>query len=121
MRCPNCGMDNDEGRTKCISCGSDAMNVGSITIQRPNNFVGCLVPYDIYVDNVFIGNVSNGDTKKFPLYLGTHVLTIKQTLNSSEPVNIMLTPQQRNLVFNCPMKMGLLKNKIEVQFVSYYN
>lgn len=121
MRCPNCGMDNDEGMARCISCGSDAMNIGSITIQRPNNFFGILIPYDIYVDNVFIGNVANGETKSFPIYLGQHVLTVKQGFNKSEPVNLMISPQQRNLVFNCPIKIGFFVSKIEVQFINFYN
>lgn len=121
MICPNCGMDNDNDRVKCISCGSDAINIGSITIQRPSDFVGCLIPFDIFVDNVFIGNVANGETKSFPLYLGGHVLTIKAGFNKSEPVNLMISPQQRNLVFNAKVNMGFFKSTIDIQFIQFYN
>ena len=50
--------------------------VGSITIIRPDNFVGILVPYSVYVDNYYMGSVGNNSQATFQLYYGSHVVRI---------------------------------------------
>lgn len=94
--------------------------VGSITINRPSSFMGCLIPYDVFVDNCFIGTVANGETKQFPLYYGSHFVELKHGLNGGSQ-QIIINDTQKNLVFECKLKMGLVTNKIDFKLVNYYN
>ena len=90
--------------------------VGTLTIIRPNNFVGCLIPYDVYVDNYLLGTVPNGEQRTFQLYYGSHLVTIKQGLGTGNQ-QILINDETRNLMFNCPIKMGFVNNEIEFYLV----
>ena len=94
--------------------------VGSITLTRPSNFVGVLVPFDVFVDGYLLGSLSDGETKTFPLYYGNHFVQIKQGFNSGTQ-NIVINDNQRNLVFNVVIEMGFVTNTIRFVFVSFYN
>lgn len=94
--------------------------VGSITINREKNALGCLFPFDIYIDNMLVANVTNGKSVQIPVYYGSHLLELKQGLNEGS-LQIMINDQQKNLVFNCTMKMGLITNTIAINLINYYN
>ena len=58
------------------------MQVGSITINRKNQF-GSIFPFDVKVDGYFIGQVMNGESKTFPIYYGQHYLLIEHSYDSA--------------------------------------
>ncbi len=127
MNCLKCGMSNPDNAMYCTGCGNplapnqvSGQETGSITIIRPKSFVGCLVAYDVYADNYYLGQVKNGETMQFPLYYGNHNIVIKHGLNSGSQM-IVISNTQRNLVFNCPLQMGLVTNKILFNFINFYN
>ncbi len=134
MNCPKCGMYNDDKAVFCTNCGvkmelyknvnnnvaDEQLKVGSITIIRPNNFVGCAIAFSVYVDNYLLGKVANGNTVTFPLYYGTHMVTIKHGFTTTTQ-QIVINDKQKNLVFNCSVKMGLVKSKIIFEFVGVQN
>ncbi len=132
MNCLRCGKVNPDNAMYCTSCGNPLSNgqspasqvsqpeLGSITIIRPKNFYGCLIAYDVFIDNYYMGQVKNGETKQFQVYYGNHNIVIKQGLNSgSQMVTIHST--QRNFVFNCPLQVGLVTCTILFHCVNIYN
>lgn len=132
MNCPKCGTLNDTSAKFCMTCGysmqvnnqsqpmTNQLQIGTITIIRPKNFYGCLIDYDVYIDNYFMGSIPNGEQRTFQLYFGMHQVIIKQGLGSGSQ-QILINEQTRNLVFNCSIKMGLLNNTIEFNLINYTN
>lgn len=55
----------------------------TIKIQRPNNFIGGLRKFKVYVDDKKIGTLSNGDTREFQIVAGQHKIYCKQDLFNS--------------------------------------
>ena len=142
MVCNKCGYNNVEGISYCVNCGTQLVvpvqqpvqqqpvqqqpvqvqgqqPVGSITIIRPDNFVGILVPYSVFVDNYYMGDVANNTQVTFPLYYGNHVVRIDCGMGTGIH-QIIINDSQKNLVFQCPMSMGLVKNTIDFILVSVY-
>lgn len=132
MNCLKCGKSNLDNVMYCTNCGNPISNVqlqtnqvaqpelGSITIVRPKNFYGCLIAYDVFIDNYYMGKVKNGETKQFPVYYGNHNIVIKQGLNSGSQM-VTVSSSQRNLVFNCPLQVGLFNCTILFYCVNIYN
>ena len=127
MNCLRCGMSNLDNAMYCSGCGNpistnqiNGQESGSITIIRPKNFFGCLVAYDVFVDNYYLGQVKNGETKQFLLYYGNHNIVIKHGINSGSQL-ITISNAQRNLVFECPIQMGIVTSKILFRLVNFYN
>jgi hypothetical protein len=144
MVCDKCGYNNAEGLTFCVNCGNQLVvnnqvqqpqqapveqpvqqqvptqqSVGSITIIRPDNFAGCLVPYSVFVDGYFMGEVSNNSQATFQLYYGSHLVKIECGMGSGVQ-QIIINDSQKNLVFQCPMSMGLVQNTIYFNLISVY-
>ena len=54
--------------------------MATIKIHRPKNFVGQLRKFNIYVDDVKIGSVANGETQEFQVSEGKHKIYMKQDI-----------------------------------------
>ncbi len=126
MSCPVCGATLVNGSNFCTQCGNTiapTMNnqpgIGSITIVRPKSFYGCAIAYNVSVNGYLLGKVKNGETKTFPLYYGNQELTIHAGMCHGT-TNFVINDTYRNLVFQCPIKMGLLTNTIEINFIQSY-
>ncbi len=133
MKCEKCGNVNNQGNF-CTVCGnslgvmntnvimnnsypqqpSNNQNMGMINIYRENNFVGIIVPFDIFVDGFLMGTVANDSTTQVPLYFGTHTIEIKQGLNKSAVQQIIVNEQNRVINMTVSMKMGFFQNKLEI-------
>lgn len=95
-------------------------NVGSITFIRPSNVVGCALPIDIFVDGYLMGSVPNNSTKQFYIYYGVHTLTAKFGFSETS-LQFVINENQKNLVFDARLKIGLLSSKAEINFIQSYN
>ena len=93
---------------------SNNQNMGMVNIYRENNFVGIIVPFDIFVDGFLMGTVANDSTTQVPLYFGTHTIEIKQGLNKSAVQQIIVNEQNRVINMTVSMKMGFFQNKLEI-------
>lgn len=133
MKCEKCGNVNNQGNF-CTVCGnslgvmntnvimnnsypqqpSNNQNMGMVNIYRENNFVGIIVPFDIFVDGFLMGTVANDSTTQVPLYFGTHTIEIKQGLNKSAVQQIIVNEQNRVINMTISMKMGFFQNKLEI-------
>ena len=50
-----------------------------LTLRRPSNFVGCLVGFDIYIDDVKVGKIKNGKTIELEVAGGAHTISIHKS------------------------------------------
>ena len=94
--------------------------IGTITLNRPNNFYGSLIPIDIFVDGYLLGSVGNGQTKQFQLYYGAHTLVAK-TAYEEATLQINIDNNFRNLYFECGIEFGMLVSHTRLTFTHYTN
>lgn len=87
MNCLKCGMSNPDNAMYCSGCGSpigtshvNGQEAGSITIIRPKNFAGCLVAYDVYADNYYLGQVKMGKLNNFLFIMVIIILLLNMVL-----------------------------------------
>ena len=119
MNCNRCGAINQIGKY-CSSCGSEIImpKIGSITIVRKKQFGG-MFPFDVKVDNIFIGQVNNGETKTFPLYYGEHLLRVECGFDSGT-IALLLNDNQKNITYNCYSKAGINPDKrVQIDVIGF--
>lgn len=124
MYCLGCGCKLDLGAKFCSHCGKptamlNANGTGKIIVARPNSFFGFAIPFDVYVDNSYLGNLTNGTTLSCDTSLGIHDVVIKST----EPdvnVDVTLDENQRQVTIEIVAQMGLIAAKPGIKNV-YYN
>jgi len=59
------------------------ISMATIKIQRPNKFIGGIRKFKVYVDDIKIGAVSNGETQEFQIAAGQHKIQCKQDFFNS--------------------------------------
>ena len=57
--------------------------MATIKIHRPNKFIGRIKKFQVYVDDINIGAVSNGETQEFQIAAGQHKMYCKQDFFNS--------------------------------------
>lgn len=126
MICTKCGLENAANAQFCYNCGQQFnlnnynQQMGTIILNRPNSFFGCLIPFDVYIDNVKVASLSNNSSVQIPVSYGTHQLELKQFLNNGKCL-ILVNENQKNLVFQCSIEFGLLVNSIKIVLLNFYN
>lgn len=117
--CSSCGAPLEEGANFCDKCGTsqsgETQNVAqqptTIQIFRKWRWVDFIFDEEVYVDNVKIGAVSNGQTKTFDVAPGAHKLQLKTTYPvlsfflSSHPTDFRIN-NGATLKFNCDFIFG---------------
>ena len=93
------------------------LNTGTITIIRERQFKGAIIPFNIFIDGQYVGEITNGMQQTFPVYFGHHVVTIKTEKEIIQEVDIF--EQQRNVYININCKMGLLMGRPNITNVYY--
>ena len=119
MNCSRCGATNQMGAF-CSNCGNQINNnqIGSITIQRKKQFGG-IFPFDVKVDNVFLGQINNGETKTFPLYYGEHVLAIFCGCDSGT-IGVLINDNQKRINYLAYSKCGMdVSKRVKIDVISF--
>lgn len=109
MNCKNCGYTLFENEQYCRNCGnhisvqntqinyqqqnnytnlsiSNNSNKCKLTLRRKKAFVASLVAFEIYIDNVKVGKIKNGQTIEVEITIGNHEISI----NKNTPVSIVI-------------------------------
>ena len=103
MKCKKCGNQILENEQYCRNCGESinvldsqsnfsqpANNINSkykLTIIRKKAFAGWAATFNIYIDNVLVGKIKNGQKIDLEITGGDHQISI----NQNNPVNITIT------------------------------
>ncbi|MBE6161101.1 MAG: hypothetical protein E7158_02620 [Firmicutes bacterium] len=56
-----------------------------LTLNRKKSFVGCLIGFDIYIDNKKVTKIKNGQTVEISVPAGNHLISV----NNKNTVNIL--------------------------------
>lgn len=126
MICSKCGNFNNENASYCANCGNPLSNnkintqTGSITFIRPNSFFGCLIPFEIYIDNLKVASLPNNSNVSIPVTYGQHLITLKQLLNKGQ-YNVTVLENQKYLTFECKLKLGFFVNHIVINLLNFHN
>ncbi len=93
MFCGKCGFQNSPGDTICRQCGALLGNnidmqtskngTYRLTLNRPNNFVGSLIKFKIFIDNNMVGTIKNGETVVLDVSSGNHTISFNKTMNQN--------------------------------------
>ena len=54
-----------------------------LTLRRQRNFVGCLIGFDVYIDDVKVGKIKNGKTLELEVAGGAHTISIHKCPGSN--------------------------------------
>ena len=93
------------------------LNTGTINVIRDKQFKGAIIPFNVFIDGQYVGELTNGKQLSFPVYLGHHVVSFKTEKEIIQEVDI--TEQQRNIYINVNCKMGLLMGRPNITNVYY--
>lgn len=123
MFCLGCGCKLELGAKFCTNCGketglSNADNVGVITIVRESKALGFAIPFEVYVDDVKLGTLSNGSSLTTKVVLGPHEVKFIST-EKAVIENIELTENKKEVVISVIPKMGLIAAKPYVKDINY--
>ena len=96
MFCSNCGFQINQNEKFCGHCGEclnnnqqniQTSNINNatyrLTLTRPKNFVASLVKFKIYIDNIEVGTIKNGETVVLNVTSGNHVISFNKTMNQN--------------------------------------
>ena len=129
--CSSCGAALEEGMKFCAKCGaaqggevqSGARQPTTIQISRKWRFVDFIFDEEVYVDDVKIGAVSNGQSKVFDVAPGAHKLHMKTTYPilsfflRSHPTDFRIDNGEA-LKFNCDFTFGAFATVTGLSFFS---
>lgn len=96
------------------------MVIGSVTISRPKSVFGCALNYNVYIDNIYMGKIKNGETVQYNIGFGQHIIEIQHGTNKGK-TNFIISENQRNLVLKASLKLGIFVNKIKFEVINFYN
>ncbi len=124
MYCKSCGVKIEVDEMFCKNCGNktdyqDKDNLGIFNINRKKSFVGCVINFDVYVDETKVGTLKNGGNINCNIPLGEHEVKISNPTGNVITQNIILTKDKRTVKINVKVKMGLLAGKANIIDLNY--
>ena len=90
--CKYCGNELQDGAF-CQNCGNKVddiiapQNNSCITVYRKSSFAGMATDFEIFVDNMKLGNIKNGQSVIYEMSAGVHSIFVKQFANRSNTIN----------------------------------
>lgn len=101
MICPTCGMQNENNAKFCGRCGTQLQSMEQpmnnhqnfsngnfkLTLNRPKSFVGSLIKFKIFIDDVQVGTIKNGETVVLNVQTGAHTISFNKTMNQNLNIN----------------------------------
>lgn len=132
--CSSCGAPLEEDAKFCEQCGTaqtvghvDSSQPAKIQLARKWRFVDLIFDEEVYIDEVKVGAISNGQTKTFEVSPGTHKLQLKMTYPllscflRSRPTDIHIN-QGDTLKFTCDFIFGAFSTITGLGFfISLFN
>jgi len=117
VKCSKCGNEIKENEKFCKGCGAKSefadMPRGKIIIKRKKSFVGCAIPFSIYIDGVQKESISNGKTCVFDCIYGTHTVHFN-SMKDKENREITINENKESVTFNIKTKFGLVVGKAKI-------
>lgn len=87
MYCLKCGKELKVGEKFCENCGEKTqyadMKFGKITFKRDNNYIGCAIPFKIFIDGEKKGSLSAGGKLSFDYPVGEHEIALNSLNDKS--------------------------------------
>ncbi|GBG56585.1 hypothetical protein SPFL3102_00397 [Sporomusaceae bacterium FL31] len=99
---------------------SGSTEIASIVeVTRESSFVGCLFSFKVLVDDQVIGQLKNGEKKRFELSSGLHEIQIKVnwSLFSSPKESFLLKDFVK---FTCKPKVGVIGLAFKLPFYALF-
>ena len=75
MKCPNCGIEVEDNKNFCPSCGTK-LGEYTLIVTRKRKAMGFAIPFPIFVDGNKIGDIKNGKSISYNLTKGAHKVSI---------------------------------------------
>ncbi len=94
--------------------------MGKLNIVRKKSFVGCIIPFTVFVDGTELGKLNNNTTLSFDLSFGQHQVILKSTGKGVEQV-VDLSSNQVICDMQISPKFGLITAVPKVAGISYRN
>jgi hypothetical protein len=89
-----------------------------IRISRQERYFDSLRSYKIYIDNIYCGDIRNGEIKEFDIENGEHLIYLKIDWCRSKKSNFVVNNNEL-LEFNCGNSMNGLKCLFSLIYVTF--
>ena len=120
--CGNCGKELMEGALFCTGCGN---RIGAseknclIKVVRLKKVFGCAIPFDVLIDGVLVGSLSNGKSLDYYVTQGSHVVTLR-AIEKDNNLNVMFNETNKNVQIEFCVKLGVLTGTPDIKNVTYF-
>ena len=123
MYCLNCGKKLEIGEKFCKNCGNktkyhDENGIGKIIISRVNKYTGCLIDFEVFIDEDKVGVLKNGNALTYQMPYGIYNVRIS-FMNSSANEQVTISEAKKEVEITVTVKMGLLAGKPHISSVQY--
>lgn len=107
MYCQYCGTQLHDNAKFCSECGrkvkkivsvDDVENEGTLCVTRERSNMAMEVSTKLYLDNEYIGSVSNNVSKSFSVPVGEHTLELRTSGNRGTSKTIVVLPNTESFI-----------------------
>ena len=117
MNCPNCKKEIEENKNFCPSCGAK-LGEYTLTVTRQKRTMGFAIPFPVYVDDIKIGDLSNGKSLKYSLTKGNHTVSIRSVEQDLDQ-GIILDEDHKSVEIIICLQMGIIAGKPKLINIKY--
>ena len=119
MYCTNCGKELSEGSVFCTGCGLKIGEEGClIKVTRLKKVFGFAITFTVYIDDILIGRLGNGDTVERMVPSGTHKVSIK-SLEKTLDQEVTLDDAHKEVDITVSIGMGVIAGRVKLESVNY--
>jgi len=123
MYCLNCGCKVELDSKFCGNCGSPtelgkSSVTGKINVIRESKVFAFAISFDVYIDDLLLGRLSNGKSLSCNVALGNHEIILKST-EKDVIQGVRLTENQKEVTLEIIPKMGLIAARPHIKNIKY--